>query len=217
MKNLKFTAYILMCFVLTTGFVQDQSKAKGILDKVNKTFKSLSTLSADIKILIETEGKNAMKEEQSGKMVLKGDKYFLKLGNQEVYCNGVYQWTYFVDLKEVQKSKYEPSDDEISPNNLFKLYEKGFESFYINEEVIGGITYHVIDLVPTDKKKSFFKIKLWVDKNQNLIGKTKVFEKKGTKYTYSLTNMKSNLPVAESTFEFDAKKNTGVEMIDLTK
>lgn len=70
-----------------------------------------------------------------------------------------------------------------------------------------------IELTPTDKTKPFFKVLLYIDKN--IIYTTKVFEKSGNKYTYSISNMKTDQPVLDNSFLFDVKKYPGVDVVDL--
>jgi outer membrane lipoprotein-sorting protein len=54
---------------------------------------------------------------------------------------------------------------------------------------------------------------LYVEKS--VIQTTKIFEKTGNRYTYSVNNMKTGSSIPESTFLFNAKKYPGVEVVDL--
>ena len=80
-------------------------------------------------------------------------------------------------------------------------------------EKVGAVMMKVIELTPTDKTKPFHKVLLYI--SNNTIVSTKIFEKTGNRYTYSTSSLKPNLPIAETTFVFDAKKNPGVEVVDL--
>jgi hypothetical protein len=70
-------------------------------------------------------------------------------------------------------------------------------------------------LTPIDKSKPFFKVLVYVDKASQIISSTKVFEKTGNKYTYSVTGMNTTAPVNDTQFVFDAKKYPGAEVVDL--
>ena len=70
-------------------------------------------------------------------------------------------------------------------------------------------------MTPTDKSKTFHKVYLQVDKTAKTIYSTKVLENAGNKYTYTVSNMKTNTPMTESVFVFDKKKYPGVEEVDL--
>jgi outer membrane lipoprotein-sorting protein len=54
-----------------------------------------------------------------------------------------------------------------------------------------------------------------IDKTSKNIVSTKVFEKNGNRYTYTITSMKTNTDIPESVFVFDQKKYPNAELIDL--
>jgi outer membrane lipoprotein-sorting protein len=73
----------------------------------------------------------------------------------------------------------------------------------------------MIDLSPIDTKRSFFKIRLSIDKVAKQIANVVIFDKNGNKYTYYIKTFTPNVKVPETTFAFDAKKYPGVEVVDL--
>ena len=72
-----------------------------------------------------------------------------------------------------------------------------------------------VELTPIDKSKTFFKVLVDVDKATQTIRQTKVFEKNGNRYTYSVSSMTTNVPLPDNLFVFDQKKYPKVEVIDL--
>ncbi|MEI9934743.1 MAG: outer-membrane lipoprotein carrier protein LolA [Ferruginibacter sp.] len=72
-----------------------------------------------------------------------------------------------------------------------------------------------IELTPIDKTKPYFKVLVYVDKVSKLISSSKIFEKTGDRYTYSMSNMKTNAVINDEQFTFDAKNYPGVEVVDL--
>jgi outer membrane lipoprotein-sorting protein len=98
---------------------------------------------------------------------------------------------------------------------IFTLYEKGFKYLYTSDKKIGAKVYQMIDLSPTDTKKSYFKIRLGIDKVAKQVASVLIFDKNGNKYTYDVKTFVPNVKVPESTFTFDAKKYPGVEVVDL--
>jgi outer membrane lipoprotein-sorting protein len=54
-----------------------------------------------------------------------------------------------------------------------------------------------------------------VDKGAKTIFSTKVLENAGNRYTYTISTMKTNLPLADNIFIFDKSKFPGVEEVDL--
>ncbi|MNV67897.1 Outer-membrane lipoprotein carrier protein [compost metagenome] len=107
------------------------------------------------------------------------------------------------------------SGDALNPAKIFTVYEKGFKYNYTGESKVGGKVYQMIDLAPIDMTKSYFKIRLGIDKTAKQIGSVVIFDKSGNKYTYNIKKILSNVKVPESTFAFDTKKYPGVEVVDL--
>ena len=70
-----------------------------------------------------------------------------------------------------------------------------------------------VELTPIDKTKAFHKVLIYVD--NSAINTTKIFEKTGNRYTYSVSTLTANGNVSDDIFVFDAKKYPGVEVVDL--
>jgi outer membrane lipoprotein-sorting protein len=115
----------------------------------------------------------------------------------------------------VNISRHEPSPDQITPDNLFTMYEKGFDSFLESETGSGQQGISRIDLIPQNKSVSYFKVRLFVDRQSNLIQKAIVFDKSGVQYTYQITEFKVNPKLRDDLFVFNAKAYPNVEVVDL--
>lgn len=72
-----------------------------------------------------------------------------------------------------------------------------------------------LEMTPMDKTKPFHKVYVTVDKNTKTIYSTRVLEKNGNKYTYTVNNMNGKATVSDALFIFDKKKYPGVEEVDL--
>jgi outer membrane lipoprotein-sorting protein len=93
------------------------------------------------------------------------------------------------------------------------FYDKDF-LYKLNGEVkTAGKKYQEVELTPIDKSKPFHKVMLQIDKA--MIYVTKVFEKSGNRYTYSINNLKTGAVLPDQSFVFDPKKYPGVEVVDL--
>jgi outer membrane lipoprotein-sorting protein len=95
------------------------------------------------------------------------------------------------------------------------MYETGYKYIYTGQQKIGAKVYQVIDLTPEDGKKTFFKVRLMIDKVKNQLYSAQIFDKNGSKYTYSLRTFTPNYKIAETAFTFDKKAYPGVEVVDL--
>ena len=195
-----------------TAFAQEDTKAKGILDKLSAKTKAYKTIKADFQFTMvnKAEGTN---ESQSGKIELKGDKYILTISGQDVISDGSSMWTILKESKEVQINEIDEEDeDAISPNKIFTLYEEGFKYKYVKEDK--GM--HIINLYPkAAADKAYHRIVLYINKAKNEISKVKVYGKDGTTTTYSIKSFTPNSTIPDTKFSFNKTKFPGYEIIDL--
>ena len=193
--------------------IQSDPKAKEILDKTSATFKQLKTLKADLKISIQIPEQDDF--EQKAVVYIKGQNYKLELPDEVIICDNKSIWRYLKDMNEVQISDYEPADDEITPTNIFNIYENDFYYLYTEEASIKGKKFHVLDLTPYDKEKSFFKVRVWVSVADNFIHKMKVFDKNGSRYIYEITNLSKDIALEEDMFLFRKADYPDIHVEDL--
>lgn len=192
---------------------KSDAQAKVILDAVSAKFKAYKSVQANFQLVIQNAaGKNM--GNKKGVVSMKGMKYQVNLTGQEIYSDGTNIWNYDKSSNEVTINKFDPSANSITPQKLFtNFYDKDF-LYKLNGDVKeGGKMMQEIELTPVDKTKPFFKVLLYIDKST--IYTTKVFEKNGNRYTYSISNMKTNTVIADNLFVFDEKKHPGVEVVDL--
>ena len=209
--------FSILILVGNSLMAQQDAKAKEVLDKLSQTTKSYKTIQIDFAFTLENKT-GSVTETNEGWVALKGKSYRLHMPamGMDVFCNGTATWSYLTESNEVNISENDPdSDAALNPANLFTIYEKGFDFTYIGEESLAGKTAVVIDLVPTDKKKEFTKVKLYVDKAKSQILKAKTFNRDGNAYTLTLKNMKTDQVLADDFFKFDAAKFPKVTINDM--
>jgi outer membrane lipoprotein-sorting protein len=100
-------------------------------------------------------------------------------------------------------------------DDIFTMYNKGFVSKMGENVKESGRELTVLELAPKDKKKNYFKIKLFIEKNNQQIIKTIVFDKNGSVHTYTITNQIPNIKFDDGYFTFIAKKYPNVEINDM--
>jgi len=204
-----------MLVLLSTGiFAQSDKVSQDILKGLSEKYKSFSSINAEFTYTIEN-AQDKTNDKQIGKVFLKGTKYKLLVAGQEVYCDGTTVWTYLKDSKEVQITDPNTKSDAITPANIFTMYDKGYQSKFVEEKVENGKSVQIIDLTPLDKKKKFFKIRLTIDKNEKTIINSKIFDKNGNKITYTIDKFIHDTPLQDSLFTFVPANYPGIEVIDL--
>ena len=216
MKRTFFTIGIL-CFTILISGAQDVKKAKEILDKLSAKYKTYSSIKADFKYTLEIRSAKET-QVQSGTLYIKKDKFQLDMEDQVVMTDGKTMWTILKDAKEVNINKYDPKQMDFIPTEMFTMWEKGYLYGYSGDETDkAGHILQVIELTPDDKKQSYFKVKLFIDKAKSTIVKTELYEKNGNVYTYEITNFVPNFKVEEKMFSFDKALYPGYTVVNLNK
>jgi outer membrane lipoprotein carrier protein len=189
--------------------------AKAVLDAVSAKFKTFTSVQASFNYKVE-DVKGKVMSTKTGTIWMKGNRYKVIFGGQEIFSDGKTVWSYDKSAKEVTISTIDASGSGITPQKLFtNFYDNDFLYLLNGEKKIGAKTIQEIEMTPTDKSKTFHKVYLQVDKAAKTIYSTKVLENAGNKYIYTVSSMKTNAAMADNLFAFDKKKYPGVEEVDL--
>lgn len=210
--------YIAMVLLISSSIVVAQKNdpaAKQVLDAVSAKFKTFSSVQAGFAYKVENGAGKALST-KSGTVWMKGNKYKVSFGGQEIFSDGKTVWNYDKSSNEVTINNVDASGSTLTPQKLFtNFYDKDFLYLLNGEKKVGGKTLQEIEMTPTDKSKAFHKVYLQVDKAAKTIYSTKVLENGGNRYTYTVSTMKTNAPLTDNQFVFDKSKYPGVEVVDL--
>ncbi len=200
----------------TALFAQKDAKAKTILAEVSKKYRSYNVIRTEFTYAINNPQAN-VKETKQGTFFVQSNtnKYKIMLDDQELMSDGKSQWTYLKDDKEVQINEVDNSPNALNPAKIYTIYEKGYKYIYLGDTKSNGLSYHTIDLTPIDSKSSFFKIRLSIGKLNKQIKSAVIFDKNGSRYTYTINSFTSTVKISDSFFSFDKKNYPGVEIVDL--
>lgn len=214
MRNL----YVILALILSSSLVNAQKsdpEAKQVLDAVSAKFKTFTTVQANFTYKVENADGKALST-KTGTVKMKGNKYRVSFGGQEIFSDGKTIWNYDKGSNEVTVSSVDESGSGLTPQKLFtNFYDKDFLYILNGEKKVGGKTMQEIEMTPTDKSKAFHKVYVQVDKAARTIYSTRVLENGGNRYTYTVSTMKTNVPIDDQQFTFDKSKYPGVEVVDL--
>lgn len=211
----KLVCILLACITLQAT-AQNQQEAIKLLDRISHRYKKFTTIKADFVYTIESKAEK-INEKQKGSILVKGNKFRLDIANQLIICDNKNIWTYSREVNEVQIRHYNPKEGAIRLDDIFTMYNKGFLAKISNTYKEGKNDMVEFELTPKDKKKNFFKIKLLVDRTNQTIVKSQIFDKNGTIHTYTISNQVPDIKYEDNMFSFDAKKYPDVEIVDLRK
>lgn len=217
MKKIISVALAVTAFVISASAQPPKSmgssdpEAKKILDAVSAKFKTFKSVQSKFSLKIENSSNKVMGN-KTGTVFMKGTKYRIQVTGQDIYCDGSNVWTVDKAAKEITISKLDPSSNTITPQKLFtNFYDKDF-LYKLNSDSKG---VQEIELTPIDKSKLFHKVIVYINKSTQTITSTKVFEKAGNRYTYTISGMDTKTNIADASFSFNQKNYPGMELVDL--
>jgi len=200
MKKIYLPFLTLVLFVNMT-LAQNDPNAKKVLDAVSAKVKSFKGVTANFTIKsVSSKGKD--NGAKTGTIAIKGQKYQLKQGKNEIICDGVSVYN-FDGSKTITKSLLEESNQTLSPQNLLSnFYDKDF-----NYKLVGTVgNLSEIELTPIDKRKSFQKVNIFIDKSKSMITKAKVLDKSNNTLEFVLTNLNTAANLPDANFQFVRSK-----------
>ncbi|CAN5410541.1 hypothetical protein BH23BAC1_BH23BAC1_33860 [soil metagenome] len=207
---------LLFIFLTVIGSVSAQKDAKAlkILDEMSDKYKSIPAYKASFEYTLNNpnEGVN---EDLTGEIVVKGEKFRLKLGGQEIINNGKTVWTYLPEANEVNIDNYDPNEGDMNPSTMYSAYRKGYKYVFLEERTEDGNVYNVVDLIPENRNNQFFKVRMKIDKKDKTLKSWEMFDSAGNVYMHRITSFDPDIDIANNYFEFDKSKYQGVEVIDL--
>ena len=212
-----YTLLFLFGLITIKGEAQttNDPDAKKILDGVSEKFKTFKTVKASFTYKVENAAGKALSS-KAGSVSMKGTKYKVSIVGQEIFCDGTNVWTYDKAANEVTITKLDNGSNTLTPQKLFtNFYDKDFLYKLNGEKKQGAKTIQEIEMTPTDKTKPFHKVYVYVDKTGKTLSSTKVLEKSGNRYSYTVNTLTPNGAIDDKQFVFDAKKYPGVEVVDL--
>ena len=186
---------------------QDDNKAVELLDKMSDNYKKMkgftSSFTYSMNNLIED-----IKDSFEGKISVRDEKYILFIEGQKIINDSKTVWTYIEELNEVTISEFDPSEQEISLNNIFEIYKEGFTYKYL------GIKedFSMVEIYPEDEDKSYYKI-LFKINSSNLLESFTVYDNSNSLYIYSINDFVEE-ELDATLFSFELENYPDIEVID---
>jgi len=203
-------SFLIALIIAGTSFGQDE-KAKKILDDVSLKTKAYKTMVFEFTVVVAMPDEEPIT--QSGKVYVKGEKYFLSLPEQEIYCDGTTITTFLKEDNECYtKAVADVEAGEIvSPTQLLTVWEDGYKYKYVQETTYADRAAHEIHLFPKDPSKSkFHTIIIKIDAEKNEVVFFMVKGKDGTNTKYKISSFDKDVEISDSKFVFDKAKHPGV-------
>lgn len=199
--NRIYTLFFLLMLTLSLSAQQD-TKAKNILDKTVEKYNQ----SKGISVIFGGS--------QSGKLLLKGEKFQLTTQDVTTWFDGQTQWSYLKQNEEVNISTPTPEElRAINPYAWLSLYKQGFNYRYSGVKTREGKQGHEIVLTPQTKQDiQSITLLIGSDYEPIYIG---ILPTEGQMQEFIVHNYRTQLNLNDNAFRFDKSKYPNAEIIDI--
>ncbi len=206
MKHILFSLFAAVVALLLAPTAQAQNnatQARTILDKTAKVVGRSGGVSASFTMNAPSTGSI------SGKISVKGNKFYASTPQTTVWFNGKTQWTYMKKNNEVNVSTPTAAQQQMmNPYTFINVYKSGYK---LSTKPSGA--NNEVHMVAANKNHSIQEMYITVNKKTSVPSQIKM--KHGNKwYTISVRDFSAkNLP--NSLFTFNSKDYPSAEVIDL--
>jgi outer membrane lipoprotein-sorting protein len=208
---------LLLMLVLTGITAQLKAQtSKEILDKLSAKAKTFKTITSDFTSTLNNP-KAGINQTNTGSVKVKGSKYYVNMGDYQIWCDGKTVWNYNKSDNSVTIDNLEDvKDGGFDPSEMFTIWEKNFKHEMKNANAtVDGVNCYQIALNPNDaKNKSYHTITLYIDKAKMEVFKVEVKTRENATITYKIKNFKSTNELPDTDFNFNKSKFPGVEEND---
>ncbi|WP_057938455.1 LolA family protein [Algoriphagus resistens] len=211
---LVYTLFLTLLFSFEAS-AQKDPKAKTVLDAMSQKFQKMNGFTANFDYTFQDA--SGTSDRHSGEISVKGEQYRLKLPDQEIYNDGKTVWTFIQsdNYKEVTINDASEMEGELTPSNIYRLYEAGYSYKLLAEKQFQGKATQVVELIAEKNNAPFEQVKLMIDKSSSDLLGWEMFDGQGGIFSYTFKNLKPDANLPASYFVFDAKQYPGIEVIDL--
>jgi len=206
MRKLILIFYLLSLNPFTSNSQEDKV-ALDLLNSMSDKYKKMEGFTSSFTYTMENLTED-ISDSFTGKISVKDDKYILFIEGQKIINNSKTVWTYLEELNEVTISDFDPSEQDISINNVFEVYKDGYNHKFIGNTE--GIS--TVEIYPEDENKSYFKILFKIFEN-NLLSSFTVYDKSNSIFIYSIDDFLEE-ELNNELFTFDLEKHPDIEVID---
>ena len=211
--NIKSVITLFLTFYISlTNVVAQDKLAEEILKKLSNTTKAYSNISIEFEHVFINKSAG-INESSIGSLELMGENFRIDIPGQLIVNNGITNWIYLKEMNELTITNYDlESEDVLSPNKLFTIYDKDYKNAYVQASSVNGERMHIIDLFPKESGP-IMKIRLTISVARDQISKLELHDKNGGVYTYNIISFITNQELPP--FTIDVANYPEVEVIDL--
>lgn len=210
---------LLLGLLAAAPAVARAQDANSLVGRSSRVYRSLSSLTADFVQIIDNPMIDSA--ETRGTLVQAGpDKLAMRFTDppgEAVIIDGRSVWVYTPSTTPGQVIRMSvPSGGPVYGYNMLAwLLDRPAERYtasYLRGDVVGGRSMDVVELVPAVPDLPFEKAVLWLDRADGIPRRLEITEHSGATRTLTLSKVRINQSVPDSTFRFAVP--SGVRVVD---
>jgi outer membrane lipoprotein carrier protein len=210
---------LLLGLLAAAPAVARAQDANSLVGRSSRVYRSLSSLTADFVQIIDNPMIDSA--ETRGTLVQAGpDKLAMRFTDppgEAVIIDGRSVWVYTPSTTPGQVIRMSvPSGGPVYGYNMLAwLLDRPAERYtasYLRGDVVGGRSMDVVKLVPAVPDLPFEKAVLWLDRADGIPRRLEITEHSGATRTLTLSKVRINQSVPDSTFRFAVP--SGVRVVD---
>lgn len=207
---MKTFLFSILTILSLSASAQKDALAKQILDQIGAKVKASKGILVNITLTSKNNKGKTMGAKQIA-LQMKGDKYLLKEGKMEILCDGVNIYN-FDGANSISKSSVAESDQTLSPQKLLSgNYDKEFNFKLLSQDNAKA----TIELYPIDKRKSFQKVTLVINKLQSALASALILDKSSNQTDVKVSSINYAASLNDKIFQFNrAKYPKNAEIFD---
>lgn len=207
---MRYLFAFLLSFIMSSVSAQKDPQAKLILDQMGAKVKAAKGIQANIQLVSKNNKGKALGTKLIS-LKMKGERYLLKQDAVEIICDGSAIYN-FDGANSISKSSLADSDQALSPQKLLAgNYDKDFNYKLLSQNA----TKATIELYPIDKRKSFQKVTLVIDKVKSALTNATILDKSNNITDVKVLSISYVALLADKLFVFNrAKYPKNVEIFD---
>jgi outer membrane lipoprotein carrier protein len=207
---MRYLFIITSLFIFSSLQAQKDPAAKAVLDQIGAKVKQSKGIVVNLQ-LVSKNSKGKSMGSKSISLKMKGDKYLLNQAKMEIVCDGVNIYN-FDGATTISKSSVKEADQTLSPQKLLSgNYDKDFNFKLLSQNA----SMATIELSPIDKRKSFQKVTLVVDKGKSALSSATILDKSNNITDVKVVSINYGASVDDGVFKFNkGKYPKNVEIID---
>ena len=199
---------LLMTMSVVAGVAKADDTSAMILEHISKTLSGYGNY--EVKFTARTKGFVA-----NGTYRASGDKYRIKVQDQEHFSDGVNRYEIYDKDKEIVIDEVDTSSHNIlnNPTRAFEFADSEFESTYKGRQQFGRVEVETVRLVPRTTRYGEVVITLYVNAANGLPAGLE-YDSRGDKLTISIDKITPLDHIDPSVFMLDPSLYADYEIID---